>query len=84
MEFIKTITEFLQIITNSHCSPSLDLDPNQFGGQKVHVIKWGSGDINVVSIGYSFSTFVSIINLYDNMNCPYTLYFHCKMSNLCV
>ena len=36
--------------------PIWDLDPNQYGGQNVHVIKSGSGDIKLVNMTNSFSS----------------------------
>lgn len=42
----------------TQCAPLiLDLDANQFRCQKVYVIEWGSGSMDLVSIAYSFSSF---------------------------
>ena len=53
MECNETFTESLY----PHCaSHILDFDQNQFGGQKVHVIKWGVRCTNLMSIAHSFSS----------------------------
>ena len=45
--------ELNETFTESHCAPSiLDFDPNQYGGQKILVIRLGSGGIRLGEWGY--------------------------------